>query len=52
MTYLHKHFLEVPRPARPEEDWRINSMLASSLGLALALAFTAEMDRLRDEGEA
>lgn len=27
-------------------------MLASSLGLALALAFTAEMDRLRDEGEA
>ncbi|KAE8345699.1 Alpha/beta hydrolase fold-3 [Aspergillus arachidicola] len=52
MTYLHTSWKCLDQQGQTRCDWRINSMLASSLGLALALAFTAEMDRLRDEGEA
>ncbi|KAL4898806.1 alpha/beta hydrolase fold-domain-containing protein [Aspergillus ambiguus] len=53
MAYFHRHFLGVPRPARSEEDWKISPILARNFqGLAPALVFTAEMDPLRDEGEA
>ncbi|KAF9884769.1 hypothetical protein FE257_001259 [Aspergillus nanangensis] len=53
MAYFHRHFLGVPRPARSEEDWKISPILAPNFkGLAPALVCTAEMDPLRDEGEA
>ncbi|KAG2418988.1 hypothetical protein HFD88_002092 [Aspergillus terreus] len=53
MAYFHRHFLGVPRPARSEEDWKISPILAPIFeGLAPALVITAEMDTLRDEGEA
>ncbi|KAL4924780.1 Alpha/Beta hydrolase protein [Aspergillus undulatus] len=52
MSYFHKHFLGVPRPALSDEDWKISPMLASSFSnLAPALVFSAEMDPLRDEAE-
>ncbi|KAJ5143507.1 CAZyme family CE10 [Penicillium bovifimosum] len=40
MAYFHRHFLGVPRPAESDEN------------LAPALISTAELDPLRDEGEA
>ncbi|RDW72611.1 alpha/beta hydrolase [Aspergillus mulundensis] len=52
MSYFHKHFLGVPRPAPSEDDWKISPMLARDFtNLAPALVFSAEMDPLRDEAE-
>ncbi|KAL5051053.1 hypothetical protein BDW71DRAFT_194146 [Aspergillus fruticulosus] len=52
MSYFHKHFLGVPRPAPSDDDWKISSMLAPDFSnLAPALVFSAEMDPLRDEAE-
>ncbi|KAL4989459.1 alpha/beta hydrolase fold-domain-containing protein [Aspergillus falconensis] len=52
MSYFHKHFLGVPRPAPSDDDWKISPMLAPDFSnLAPALVFSAEMDPLRDEAE-
>ncbi|KAL4993794.1 alpha/beta hydrolase fold-domain-containing protein [Aspergillus recurvatus] len=52
MSYFHKHFLGVPRPAASDDDWKISPMLAPDFSnLAPALVFSAEMDPLRDEAE-
>ncbi|KAL3449298.1 alpha/beta hydrolase fold-domain-containing protein [Aspergillus insuetus] len=52
MSYFHKHFLGVPRPAPSKEDWKVSPMLATDFSkLAPALVFNAEMDPLRDEAE-
>ncbi|KAL5341469.1 alpha/beta hydrolase fold-domain-containing protein [Aspergillus crustosus] len=52
MSYFHKHFLGVPRPAPSADDWRISPILAPNFSnLAPALVFSAEMDPLRDEAE-
>ncbi|KAL4870435.1 hypothetical protein BDV12DRAFT_195377 [Aspergillus spectabilis] len=52
MSYFHKHFLGVPRPAPSADVWRISPMLAPDFSnLAPALVFSAEMDPLRDEAE-
>ncbi|KAJ5571418.1 Alpha/beta hydrolase fold-3 [Penicillium sp. DV-2018c] len=53
MAFFHRHFLGVPRPADSDEDWKISPMLAPNFqNLAPALVSTAELDPLRDEGEA
>ncbi|KAL4956258.1 Alpha/Beta hydrolase protein [Aspergillus filifer] len=50
MSYFHKHFLGVPRPAPSDDDWKISPMLAKDFSnLAPAMVFSAEMDPLRDE---
>ncbi|KAJ5258495.1 hypothetical protein N7524_010051 [Penicillium chrysogenum] len=53
MAYFHQQFLGVPRPAESDEDWKISPILAPNFqNLAPALMSTAELDPLRDEGEA
>ncbi|EAS30394.3 esterase [Coccidioides immitis RS] len=53
MAYFHRHWLGVLRPEKSDDDWKISPILAPNFAnLAPALVWTAEMDPLRDEGEA
>ncbi|KAF1344265.1 alpha/beta hydrolase fold-domain-containing protein [Delphinella strobiligena] len=58
MSYFHKHFLGLPRKAEWDDPtkptyWHISPLQHNNFSaLAPALLITAEMDPLRDEGEA
>ncbi|KAL6814285.1 putative esterase [Trichoderma sp. SZMC 28015] len=53
MMYLHRTFLGSPRPREYENHWKLSPINAQNFAnLAPAFIITAEMDILRDEGEA
>ncbi|OJD30713.1 esterase [Diplodia corticola] len=53
MSYFQKAWLGNPRPAKYDDDWEVSPIKNPDLSkLAPALIVTAEMDPLRDEGEA
>ncbi|KAJ9640563.1 hypothetical protein H2204_003191 [Knufia peltigerae] len=53
MEWFHKQFLGSPRPDHLANEWKVSPILAPNFAdLAPALILTADMDVLRDEGEA